>query len=365
MNNRKIGIVTFHRAANFGAMLQSFALKKSLQALGYNSTEIIDYRSPSIENIYKYHWSYCYKRASVSLRGIVKIIGKLGYVYILKRRLKNFRRFEKKYLTPSPNPFTDYDVIVFGSDQIWNIGITQNDDTYFGDIGTDKVKKISYAASLGHGDVATLKSKARLLKTFSAIGVRETQLGPVLSEIGIDSFPCLDPTLLLQCDKWLKYLGIPQNTKEKKEILLIYCIRDKERVLNAVRPIAVESGMDIVILEASETLNVHGFSKRASYYAPREFVRCFSEARFVVTDSFHGTVFSILFHKPFVSCCLGDGRDGRAESLLSQIGLNGRLQNPEDISVSSFNDIDFISSDEKLDSLREKSIEFLSEAVID
>lgn len=365
MKSKKIGIITFHRAANFGAMLQSFALKRILQDLGFNHTEIIDYRAPSIEEIYRYRWNFCFRNISFSFRGIKNIIGRFGYIFILKQRLRNFRRFEKKYLIPSTKPFSDYDLIVFGSDQIWNVGITKNDDTFFGNIGTNKPKKISYAGSLGHGDVATLKSKARLLKTFSAIGVRETQLEPVFSEIGIDSFPCLDPTLLLQCDKWLKYLGIPQNTKEKKEILLIYCIRDKERVLNAVRPIAVESGMDIVILEASETLNVHGFSKRASYYAPCEFVRCFSEARFVVTDSFHGTVFSILFHKPFVSCCLGDGRDGRAESLLSQIGLNGRLQNPEDISVSSFTDIDFISSDEKLDSLRKKSIEFLSEAVID
>lgn len=362
--NKKIGIITFHRAANFGAMLQSFALKKSLQELGGDRTEIIDYRASSIEKLYKYHWDYCFKDITLSFRSIKNVVGRLGYISILKKRLQNFRKFEKKYLSPSPKPYTDYDVIVFGSDQIWNVGITQNDDIYFGYIGTDKVKKVAYAGSLGHGDIDAFKSKVRLLKTFSAIGVRELQLISVFLELGIDSFLCLDPTFLLTSDKWLKYLGLPQITKKREKILLVYCIRDKERVLKAARPIAAKLGLNLVILESSETIDVHGISKKATYYGPKEFVRCFNDADFVVTDSFHGTVFSILFHKTFVSCRLGDGRDGRAESLLSQIGLITRLQHPEEILSSSFTDIDFVLSDKKLNYLRDQSLRFLSEMVI-
>lgn len=360
----KVGIITFHRAANYGAMLQCFALKQCLKSLGYESTQVVDYRSPAIERCYEYKWKKAFKRLSLTPRGIRCTISQLAYIYMSKKRLRRFRKFEKNYIAPSKLPYKYYDIIVFGSDQIWNTGITQNDDTYFGDLGPNKVRKISYAGSLGHGDVEIFKSKVNLLKQFNALGVRETQLASILDELGMNSFTCLDPTLLMTSKNWLRALNLPKNTKTSKPTLLVYCIRDKQRTLEAARSIAKKINFDLELLEASDTLNVHGIKNKASYYGPREFVKCFHEADYIITDSFHGTVFSILFHKPFVSCLLNDGRDGRAESLLAQIGLLSQFQEPENITPNSFVNIDKKASEIKINYLREKSLKYLSDSVL-
>lgn len=359
----KIGIITFHRAANYGAMLQCFALKSILKSLGYDSAEVIDYRNRVIENYYNYKWSSCLRSVSFSPSGIKQFLCSVLYTYLCKRRLQNFRSFENKYLTPSSLPYKYYDYIIFGSDQIWNVGITHDDETYFGNIDAEKVKKISYAGSLGHGNLETFKSKIELLKQFKAIGVRETPLKQILADLGINSSCCLDPTLLLTSECWLNHLHLPQKQLKKEPSLLVYCIRDKDRTLKAAKKLAVQMKLKVVLLEAIDTLDLRGIGNNASYYGPREFVRCFSEADYIITDSFHGTVFSILFHKPFISCRLNDGRDGRADSILLQLGLLSQFMEPEQITKESFAGIEYSVCDENLEHLRKDSIEFLEESI--
>lgn len=359
----KIGIITFHRAANYGAMLQCFALKTILKLLGYDSVEVIDYRNQVIENYYNYKWSACLRNISFSPSGLKRLLCSTLYTYLCKRRLHNFRLFENKYLIPSELPYYNYDYIIFGSDQIWNVGITQDDDTYFGKVDAEKVKKISYAGSLGHGDLEAFKSKIELLKQFKAIGVRETKLKQILNDLGINSSCCLDPTLLLTSECWLNHLDLPIKRASIRSSLLVYCIRDKDRTFKAAKKLAMHMNLKVVLLEAIDTLDLRGIGNDASYYGPREFVRCFNEADYVITDSFHGTVFSILFHKPFISCRLNDGRDGRADSILTQLGLLSQFIEPEQISTQSFAGIDYSLCDGGLEYLRNESVRFLKESI--
>ncbi len=359
----KIGIITFHRAANYGAMLQCFALKTILKLLGYDSVEVIDYRNQAIENYYNYKWSACLRNISFSPSGLKRLLCSTLYTYLCKRRLHNFRLFENKYLIPSKLPYYNYDYIIFGSDQIWNVGITQDDDTYFGKVDAEKVKKISYAGSLGHGDLEAFKSKIELLKQFKSIGVRETKLKQILNDLGINSSSCLDPTLLLTSECWLNHLDLPIKRASIRSSLLVYCIRDKNRTLKAAKKLAMQMNLKLVLFEAIDTLDLRGIGNDASYYGPREFVRCFNEADYVITDSFHGTVFSILFHKPFISCRLNDGRDGRADSILTQLGLLSQFIEPEQISTQSFAGIDYSLCVGGLDHLRNESVRFLKESI--
>lgn len=360
----KIGIITFHNAANYGAMLQCYALKQSLLQLGFEATQVIDYRNILIERAYCPDWKYCLKNVSLSLKGIKQTAVRIIYTFLVKKRLRSFHKFKNNYLRPSKAAFNTYDIIIFGSDQIWNTGITHDDDTFFGDIGTDKVRKISYAASLGHGNIEVFKSKITLLSQFESIGVREPALATIIGELGLSAYPCLDPTLLLRGEQWCELLGLSNATKSQEPFLLAYCIRNKERTIKAAINIAEQKGLKLIVLDANDTLSISSLLEKSAFDGPREFVKKFSEAECVVTDSFHGTVFSILFHKPFLSMRLDDGRDNRAGGLLSQLNLLSQFVRPNEVRNSLFEQMSFDECDCSLERKRKNSLCFLTNSIL-
>ena len=197
---KKIGILTFHNAENYGAVLQAYALKTYLQKnIEHSIVDIIDYESPLIELSYKYIKPLFYFKNS----GLRKLISFLLQFYYLPKKIKIkkvFTKFRKEWLNVANNKFSEYNSIIYGSDQIWNPILTDNDLIYFGK--NYNGKKISYAASDG-GELDLTDEKVTHLKDFNRISCREKSLSDkLLKQLNNVSTVC-DPVFLLSKDDWL------------------------------------------------------------------------------------------------------------------------------------------------------------------
>lgn len=352
----KVGIITFSNALNYGAILQTVALRYAIDKLGHKGI-IIDYHNKAIDDYYRIKWRSVIGGLK-SRPWILPTVMKRAVTEI-GRTLRNrkFSRLIEELCRPLPLDVAESDVLVFGSDQIWNGIITGQDTFYYGDISGTKAKKIAYAASLGFGKEEFLNNNKKLLLDFKAIGVREKSLRQSLAEIDIQSELNADPTLLLSQNDWNKVFDF----KEEKcgNYIFVYAIRSRTKVLAAARRIARANKCKIIELNSNESFSFESVFSAVGYATPRDFVRLLKNSRAVITDSFHGTVFSIIYNKPFISAMLGNKSDDRIHSLVSTLGLE-----------SHFIDLDCIESTmptplaatvtEKLVQLKSDSIEFLT-----
>ena len=320
----KIGILTFHCAINYGAVLQAYGLQEYLKSLGHE-VYIIDYRPHYLLELYRIiRWKHDSKNSIT--RNFKWVLRQCLTLPIRWRRNKKFCQFVNKYLNlysldlnKSDNNF---DMFIFGSDQIWNPCITYGfDKVYFGDFPAAKNKKlVSYAASVGSvsfltpQDTIYLKSK---LKSFSLITVRERILANYLKEeCGIIAKVAPDPVLLAGYDI---YVNLAIEIKEKSPYLLLFTLGRDEATIKTAHEIAKQKQLQIVeIMSSKESLYNRKIKQTLS---PCEFLGYLKYASFVVTSSFHGTVFSILFKKEFKVVLCNEMIGERINSLLKDKNL--------------------------------------------
>lgn len=319
----KIGILTFHWSRNYGAALQAYGLKTYLHNKG-KSVEFINYK-PSLK---KKKDSFLSK-----IKGI--ILTKLLFMdaYQIRKQKKLFYLFQNEFLDGSNVQYNSrekidgrYDLIVCGSDQIWNPKLTGGrlDKAYFGILPNCQYNiAISYAASIGekHIPQESIKDFKEYVKNLKMISVREQQS---ISEIGkytetevVDS---IDPTLLLGRKDYEKILN-PVDVK--KPYLLIYQNTKNPEIYRIAEYISKREKLDIV--EITYRRQVSGPKRRQVMNAgPKEFLGWYRDASYIVTNTFHGTVFSIIFEKNYVSIPL-KGREDRVLNLSNKLLLNNRL----------------------------------------
>lgn len=356
----KIGILTFHRAHNYGAVLQAYALQTHLKQMGHEA-EIIDYRPAYIENAYSFWPTLTGKSLFRKIKSLI-YFGLVAY-----KKLKRWRVFEefinnrfclskKIYKAPFNENF-DYDVYVLGSDQIWNPKITNGYDLVFtgGFLVSPKAKKIAYAASkesenLNASAMAFFKKN---LLNFEGVSVRESVLANLLqplTEKHIETV--LDPTLLVDCQIWYDMAKRPQVDCK---YVLLYQMRDNSHAVRIAKHVAEQLGAKVVHLEARLRL----FPDKNSYQnsSPEEFLGWIKSAECVITTSYHGVAFSIAFSKPFYTLRLNDGADSRAASLLSELSLTERILKVED--CPKFEVIDYAIVNQNLVCLRDRCRRFL------
>lgn len=321
----RIGILTFHSAYNYGAVLQCYALQEYLKSLGH-AVYVIDYRNQFVMDVYK---SFDLKRfRNRNLYGILsQIYREIKFYKAKKQRGKTFDEFIFNHFNLTPistivdNPF---DLIVVGSDQVWNFVITHGFDQYYwGDFSRPKVTKIvSYAASMqDKWTDADEKVIAKKLLNFDRISVRESSLRDKIQKIIPDKvvYSVVDPTLLLKQEQWNK---IAENPIIDSPYLLLYQVENSKKNEIIANSIASERNLKIVKLSAAVDM-INTPSVRNS--SPAEFLGLFKYASYVVCSSFHGTIFSIIFHRPFVSINNNKGKNARVESLLDSLNLSDRF----------------------------------------
>lgn len=323
----KIGILTFHRARNYGAVLQCYGLMSYLTSLGHE-VEVVDYYPQVFKELYaQFPWSTFRTASFLGKLHTLEIY--LTHLPISVRRRKIFDTFihdrlnlsEKKY-DDQNNRIVGYDVLFFGSDQIWNPKLTNGfDDVFTGNINSLHSKLVAYAASTNLGkndkdDSELAVSYKAILSRFDSVSVREQAFADYLNSFQIKNVTkVLDPVFLLTIDQWRQIAVTPKE----KDYLLIYNVPANEAIGCKAREIAKKKGLKVIELLSQERITFDPSKKQI--VSPEEFVGYFLKASFVVTSSFHGTAFSVCFQKQFVTLLKGNVMDGRAYNLLKEIGL--------------------------------------------
>ncbi|MBQ8219784.1 MAG: polysaccharide pyruvyl transferase family protein [Bacteroidaceae bacterium] len=360
----KVGILTFHRAHNYGAVLQCYALSKTLQSLGYD-VEIIDY--------YPTYFKEEYSSFSINRFRKLSLVSKLSYIFSFLRNARIKRKhclvFDKfiNDLPLSSCQYTEYslppqgyDCIFFGSDQIWNPLLTKGEDKMFsGNFKVEGTSLIAYAAST-NPSLCTNEYReyfSGIISRFKYISTREKSLCCYLNEIQPScGRVVLDPVLLLNEEKWTEIAVEPKI----KDYLLIYTVPQSDKVWELANLIAKEKGLEIVEVRpnANKVNNKKGKGTILKVVSPNEFLGYFLHASYVVTTSFHGTAFSVKFQKEFVTLSLGGSIDDRAVNLLSSIGLSDRMISHENL-YSPSTAIDYNKVNMKLEIMIKDSINYI------
>jgi hypothetical protein len=357
---KKVGIITFHNAHNYGAVLQAFALNKKLIKLGVEPG-FINVVNSNIEEDY----SLFPKRKNNSYKiHFKKLISLLLDFRRKKRRFEGFTNFiNKKLPVYEVSAKEKFDSVILGSDQIWNFNITNGiDPLFFGqndNIETNNV--ISYAASMGNAMLENnfTSDYKMLLSKLNHIGVREESLGNNLTKyFDLSCEINLDPTLLLDKSDWEE---IETDSGCESGYILIYQVEEHPNAIKTADFIGKKLNFPIKIIASKTDYKI---SKNIITTAsPGEFISLVKNASFVITSSFHGTVFSIINEIPFYTLKFNNGVDARSAGLLNVLEISERhIDNINDRTWER-NEIDFVEVNRKLTSLKEKSENYLRQAI--
>ena len=377
----KIGIITIQNVNNYGAELQSCALCRKLRALGYDA-EVINY----LFGIHPKHIFDGEKRTiPISIKQIVKVkllpivqdMFCMFYKENKKIRNQRFDDFHASFNRLSDTVFPsvkslynaefNYDVICVGSDQVWNYLKGYSLEPFFASFDKKGIKKISYGSSIG---LSSLSKEAesvfkKSLSVFSSLSVREQQASDILKNIlNRDVEVVLDPTLLLNSKEWLDVAKFDMCPTNKYLLVYIVTIKPCNYVLELARHIARKRNLQIVRICRDAYPEHSGNDIQEIMTAgPSDFVGLFSRAEFVVTNSFHGTVFSINFSKPFYSVIKNHhSTNSRLTNILKKLGLDNRII-PVGSSLPEISDIDYSVPSERLEEERVHSVEYLRKAL--
>lgn len=347
----KIGLITFHFAYNYGAVLQAWAMQIFLETQGHD-VDIIDYRpyyhterygvtrslratARNLNNLYPHK----YLRIA---RGILGTVIENIQLYSLRKRKRDlFESFINEKLNTTQTCHNlqdleqisdDFDVLIAGSDQIWNSHLTNHtfDDAYFLQFGKLDTKRIIYATSIGETTPSLCSEHVKKMNfRLNAISCREAKDAVVL-QLGLqDKVDCVpDPTILLESSLY-DQLGI--HNVDSSGYVLLY-ILTPNAMLEQKAELLVDEGRKVISISP---IKVNAKGVETVYpVSPTKFLSMIANADFILTNSFHGTSFSIIFERPFAVGIHGK-RNERLENLLSMVGLKERL-------VSTMNDLDTI-----------------------
>ncbi len=364
----KIALITLHWANNYGGSLQVFAAVKAMSK--YGEVSVIDYRNNYTSK------GMTWIRFGTKLRDILRIGKDLFRLIPRYRVIKKFENFSYTYLNLTPQLKNaedfkklakEYDLFVSGSDQIWNPKIVNEDgvlDThYFLDFAIGK-KKISYASSIGtylynEEEMAQVVS---LLNHYDYLSVREKDSSQYLSKLlNRDVSHVLDPTLLHSKDEWLQFFNI-QDNEDEKPYILVYALKKDPLLKQIVEKVQKQLGMKVITIDQDPFTNFKndGHIRDAG---PDEFIKLFAQAGFIITNSFHGTCFSINFNIPFIITTPPTSIN-RIESLLTAVNSQNRITTDgTDQSALIENQIDFDMINQRLQALRIASNQYLENAL--
>lgn len=355
---KKIGIITFHRSRNYGAVLQAYALQRKLKKSGI-AAEIIDYQNRSIEQQLKL-WN---KPEKFEIKSLLYSVKQFVFRYGKKRA---FDKFILKYITLSQNLGSNavnlhlmenvYTTCITGSDQVWNEKLTEEDTSYFLDFVGDNTAKIAYAVSVGD-DVNVCSEKIiKKMEDFLLISVREKSLKSYLqNEFNKQVELCCDPTLLLD---FQDYADLIEENIYKKKYLFVYTIQDSFEVQKFANKVAAIKKLVVISNKNCIPFWLH--------CSPKDFLNWVYHAEYVITNSFHGTIFSILFHKKFLTYIKKEHGEinQRVYDLLENVNLmeKGKMEIQEyfEQHISEIDKIiDYKSVDSLISEMRQFSEKFI------
>lgn len=383
---KKVGIITIVNVNNYGAELQAFATFRKLQLMGYNA-EIINY-------LYYKEWRYIDSKMSRSFNSM-SIKGKIIYFakyrvasFVLnkilplickdvKQRIANFNsfhqhntRFSKLYKSMK-DLYTDtpiYDVYMVGSDQVWNPNASSSIEPYFLTFAPHSALTVSYASSFGVSKIEnnSIANRIKLgLSSIKTISVRESSGVNLVKELtGRTAQLVCDPTLLLNKSEWTMFMKPVSNMPQR--YVLIYQLSESDAIVKLATRIGKQEQIPVyrICKRAFKVKKDKGVVNILNA-GPSEFLSLITNASFIITNSFHGTAFSINFDVPFYTVVSAKKKNNnRMESLLDYVGLGKRIVK-DDVDITNLPIVgyDVNATQLKLKSFRLESEKFLEDAL--
>ena len=364
-----VKVITRHSPSNYGSLLQSIATVKTIEGLGHDCS-IIDYQRPDERGLKGVLTQVNCKA------GFSNPLKKLAYIAIRypieKFAQVRFDRMRKKYLkmTSRCSSHVDLkkisaDAFITGSDQVW--GPMMNgvyDSAYFLQFVGKDSRKLAYAASFGKTkfDESTVVAYKKMLSEYDKIAVREKSAVSLLEEWGLNNClgQVLDPTLLLDMSQWTNLLIKKNDFDKYKDLkyILVYQIHNDPKLSGYAKRLAKHTGMELLRVNPMLHQALRG-GKFICSPDLSEFLSLVANASCIVTDSFHGTCFSINFGKQFIEILPNNATGTRNQSILELTGLSDRI-------LCDFNDyslvdkvIDYGKVNELLEVERRKSLEVI------
>lgn len=363
----KVGIITFHGAHNYGSSLQSYALQKTMSNLGYDC-EIINFRTEEQKDQY----------TPLTKRKGLKYVVKNAYFLLnyswRKAKYDKFEDFIENMLVKSPKEYSTldqlyneelpYSHIVSGSDQIWNTAPNDANMAYFLPF-VKNAKRIAYAPSFGQlGNIKRQDEIKKYLNDYDFISVRDEFGRDLVKKLtGRETEILVDPTMLFTKERWTRL--IDSKPLINGEYIFFYTLFANKEMIKVVKNISNILGMPVVISNISNQYEIFSGFRKYTKSGPLEFINLVNNAKFVCTSSFHGTVFSILLHKPFIA--IDGDSDKRISTLLNVCELNKcAIKSAEVISKDKVDELlntDFSTADANIEIQRQKALAFLSESL--
>jgi hypothetical protein len=378
----KIGIMTFWWSQdNYGQLLQCYALQKYLRDLGHEAF-LIRYKE---------------QKQTFNIVSLLKIFNPVKVCrYIIEKKFlkqvqkdellhsRNFDLFRTNYIKQSEYFYSSYndlkdnppeaDIYIVGSDQVWNfdnLRVIPQINAFFLNFGNESIIRISYSASFG---IEKLSNEVQnyikpLIQKFKYVSVREKSGEKICNEMDVSADVVCDPTLLLDGNKYLTTLQIQNNDSNYIFVYHVNVFRFKNEFLTQINTFATSNNLVIKSVSASGYIAARKLIKSSEYiYASiPEWLSLIANSKYVLTTSFHGTVFAIIMHKPFLTITLDkkySRSNDRFRTLLKTLGLESRIYKSGVPIADQLNQpIDWDRVDSCLKNEKNKSMEFLNKAL--
>lgn len=346
----KIGILTASRTDNNGTDLQALAMQKLFNRLGVDDVEIIDYVCKKID----------------TNRSIRINIHNLLYLPIIFYNRYAHRSFRRKYFNKSDRTYdantlhtASYNTIVVGSDQVWNLDITGGDVSFFLPFKKFGLHKYSYAASLGVAMTEKWEAQYNIrqkLEDFEEISVREVTGVEALKAIGISGQNDLDPILMGKKEDWNRFT----SPAKRKKYILLYLVGYNPMAIQYAQRVSIQKGYDIIMLNPG--IKHWKGVERLFFVRVEDWLNYIANAEIIITNSYHGLSFAILFQRDFRLCLLPDttNNNHRMVDLVTNLQLTNYILRSE---KDSFAPIDWTRTEKYLCRLVQKSEQYVKSII--
>jgi len=375
----RIGILTLPPHANYGGILQAYAMQTVLERMGH---DVVVFNKPIKKHVLPFPMSFFH----YIVRFIKKYVFKKPNIYVFKeQKIYKYQKANTLYTDAFVNKHlhnkvvdtlgdikNEYDAIIVGSDQVWrkiyfkgSWEKSNPDDAYLAFTNDWDIKRIAYAASFGVDyleldDTDILKCKDAIQK-FKAVSVREkTGVDICKKHFNVDAKWVADPTLLLEANDYLT-LAKDSNSLFTGTYILKYALDESEEIYCLAHKLEEQKGFPMKELKTHEKDSLSEI-KSCTRRPVEEWLYAFAHADYILTDSFHGTVFSILFHKQFTVIANKERGITRFTSLLSMFGLEDRLIYSHN-EYKQLPDINYDKVDFRLGQRRREALDFLAKAL--
>jgi len=364
---KKIGILTFHNAINYGAVLQALALQQFIENKTSADVEIIDLTTDDhIKGL-----SPFVLRSSNPIKNLFLKIWNLKFVGDIKKRNNRFQNFKNELLHISENRFCNakeissssntYDILITGSDQVFHPKI-KNSDVYYLNFDTKGAKKVAYAPSFGVSELSTDDSLriANYLDDFDSLSCREKLGAHLMSKITNRKIPTVcDPVFLPDSEFWIQ-LAAKNQSNQSGDHIFMFDLNGGDNLAKIARNVSKETGFPVVCASFN-ILNRYNDFRRMYDLGPLEWLGWMKNAKYIVTDSFHGSAIGLTMNKRVLTYVAAPSLSSRLTTLYDKLGISDQLiYNPNTFDLSK---VAFKSYERNLEEFVSFSQKYLLDAI--